>query len=90
MAKKKVQVEGTPVPAFDVKDLSEEQIVDIVCNSLDTLCTTLAERGLDPELITASLLRTFADRMCDSNDRETYEEVLQLALEDEWEEVTLH
>jgi hypothetical protein len=89
MAKKKTQVEET-VPAFDIAGLSEEQVVDLVCTSLDTLCTTLAERGLDPELITASLLRTFADRMCESNDRATYEEVLQLALEDEWEEITLH
>jgi len=89
MAKKKAQVEET-VPAFDIAGLSEEQVVDLVCTSLDTLCTTLAERGLDPELITASLLRTFADRMCESNDRATYEEVLQLALEDEWEEITLH
>jgi hypothetical protein len=90
MAKKKVQVEETPVPAFDVAGLSEEQIVDIICNSLDTLCATLEQRGLDTELITASLMRTFADRMCESNDRATYEEVLQLALEDQWEEVTIH
>jgi hypothetical protein len=89
MAKKKLTVEE-PVPAFDTKGLSEEQIVDIICNSLDTLCATLEQRGLDTELITASLMRTFADRMCEANDRETYEEVLQLALEDEWEEITLH
>lgn len=89
MAKKKALVEET-APVFDVSNLSEEQVVDIVCNSLDTLCTSLAARGLAQELITASLLRMFADRMCDSNDRETYEEVLQLALEDPWDEITLH
>ena len=89
MAKKKVEVETAPV-AIDVQGLNEEQIVDYICNSLDTLCASLEDAGLDPELVTASLFRLFAEHMCESGDRSTYEEVLTLALEDEWEEVTLH
>jgi hypothetical protein len=90
MAKKKVEVQPASTIELDVKGLNEEQIVDYICNSLDTLCASLEQGGLDPELVTASLFRLFAERMCDSGDRETYETVLELALEDEWEEVTIH
>lgn len=90
MAKKKVEVEPASTVEVDVQGLNEEQIVDYICNSLDTLCANLEEAGLDPELVTASLFRLFAEHMCESGDRATYEEVLTLALEDEWEEVTLH
>jgi hypothetical protein len=90
MAKKKVEVQPASTIELDVKGLNEEQILDYICNSLDTLCASLEQGGLDPELVTASLFRLFAEHMCESGDRATYETVLELALEDQWEEVTLH
>ena len=90
MAKKKLELETVSAIESEVKGLNEEQIVDYICLSLDTLCARLEAAGLDPELVTASLFRLFAEHMCESGDRATYEEVLELALEDQWEEVTLH
>lgn len=89
MARKKIPV-PEPVVQFDTSTMTDEQVVDIICHSLTAVCDSMTARGLDPELVTASLLQLFAERMCESGDRETYESVLELALEDPWEEVTLH
>ena len=90
MPKKKAIEQEVEVQQIDTSGMSDEQIVDVICDSLDKLCTTLVERGMDEELVTASLFRLFAERMADSGDRETYEEVLEIALEEPWEEIVLH
>jgi hypothetical protein len=93
MAKKKSAMDGIvtrEIQQFNTVDMSEEEIVDVASEQLDQLCCQLAEGGLSSDLVTAALFRLFAERMCDSGDRETYETVLELALEDEWEEVTIH
>jgi hypothetical protein len=89
MAKKKAPVQEEAI-VLDFKDMSEQDIVDIVCDHLAVLCNQLEQQGTNPELVTAGLFRLFAERMCDSGDRDTYDNVLEMALEDQWEEVTIH
>lgn len=90
--KKKVEdaVEAVAEELINTKGLSVEQILDGVCEALHTLADTLESQGIDSELITGALFRCFAERMADVNDRETYEEVLEEALETPWEDITLH
>lgn len=90
--KKKVEnaVEQAAEELIDTKGLSVEQILDEVCIALHTLAETLEEQGIEGDLITGALFRAFAERMADVNDRETYEEVLEEALDTPWEDVTLH
>ena len=83
-------VEQAVEELIDLKGLSVEQILDGVCEALHTLADTLEEQGIEPDLITGALFRCFAERMADVNDRETYEEILEEALETPWEDVTLH
>lgn len=74
----------------NIEGLSDDQIVEVIADSLTSIADQLESAGVDPELITAVFFRQFAERMCESGDRAGYEEVLEIALEDEWEEITLH
>ena len=90
--KKKVKdaVEQAAEELIDTKGLSVEQILDEVSLALHTLADTLEEQGIDSEIVTGAMFRCFAERMADVNDRETYEEVLEEALETPWDDITLH
>lgn len=90
--KKKVEdaVDAVAEEMINTKGLSVEQILDGVCEALHTLADNLESQGIEGELITGALFRCFAERMADVNDRETYEEVLEEALETPWDDITLH
>lgn len=83
-------VKETLEDVIDTKGLSVEQILDGVVDALHDLADSLEERGIDAELVTGALFRAFAERMAEVNDRDTYEEILEEALETPWEDVTLH
>lgn len=78
-------------PALDdFSKLDTDQQLSIVCSTIESLCLNLEQRGVDPELVNAVLLESFAARMADVNDRSGYEEMLQEALDTEWTDVTIH
>lgn len=75
---------------LDLSSLGDEQAMTILENSIATLCSTLEQSGVDPDLITSALFSLFADRMATLGDREQYEMILAAALEEPWLEYTVH
>lgn len=85
------QPKSEPVPATaDFSALTEEQTADLLEIAVETLCLQLETAGADPDLITGILFNHFTQRLCDVNDREQYEMVLEMALETPWDDITVH
>lgn len=78
------------VPAEDFSKLTEDQTAELVEVTFETLCRRLEDQGVDPELVTGILFNHFTQRLCDMNDREQYEMILEMALETPWDEQTIH
>ena len=78
------------IPSVDFSKLSEDQTAELLEVTFDTLCARLEAEGVDPELITGILFNHFTQRLCDVNDREQYEMILEMALETPWDEQTIH
>lgn len=77
-------------PEVDVSQLTPDQQADLLTEALSRFTETLLAQGFDPEVLAPILLEQFASIMCDLGDRQAYEEVLEMALEDEWPEHWLH
>jgi hypothetical protein len=78
------------IPSEDFSKLTEDQTAELVEVTFETLCRRLEENGVDPELVTGILFNHFTQRLCDMNDREQYEMILEMALETPWDEQTIH
>jgi len=78
------------VPNEDFSKLSEDQVTDLLEHTLATLCDRLEANGVDPDYISGALFNHFTQRLCDVNDREQYEMILEMALDSEWDEQTIH
>ena len=78
------------IPAVDFSQLTEDQTAELLEVTFDTLCSRLEAEGIDPELITGILFNHFTQRLCDINDREQYDMILEMALETPWDEQTIH
>ncbi len=78
------------VPNEDYSKLTDDQMSDLLEITLTALCAKLEESGVDPDFITGALFNQFTQRLCDLNDREQYDMILESALESEWDEQTLH
>ncbi len=74
----------------DIRDLDQEQQMEIVAVSVEAFCTAMEEKGIDSVMISAVLLDAFAARMADINDREGYEAMLEEAMLAEWSDITVH
>lgn len=74
----------------DLGELDMEQQVEVVSLALEHFCEELEARGLEPAMIDALLLAVFSQRMADLGDRATYEEMLNNALDDPWDEHSIH
>ena len=73
------------------KDLTEDQSFDLAYNTLIALCAELDAKGLDPDILTASLFVVYSERMYEADAREEFEEMLEEALEEPWPDApTLH
>lgn len=76
---------------IDVSKLDDDQILDLVYNTMETLCEELELRGIDPSYIDSTLFILFTERMYVAGDRESFENILEEALEDSWPDApTLH
>lgn len=78
------------VPKEDFSKLTEDQTAELLEHTFETLCHRLELEGVDPDLITGILFNHFTQRLCDVNDREQYEMILEMALETPWDEQTIH
>jgi hypothetical protein len=70
--------------------LNDDQKMDLIAQGLEAFCRGLEAKGVDPALITDTIFAVFCDRAAELGDREAYEELLTVALEDPWEEYTVH
>jgi hypothetical protein len=86
---KSIQPESV-LPTDDFSKLSEDQAAEILEVTFETICDRLEASGVDPDLITGILFNHFTQRLCDVDDREQYEMILELALETPWDEHTYH
>jgi hypothetical protein len=78
------------LPTEDFSTLTEDQAADILEHTFETICLRLEQAGVDPDLITGILFNHFTQRLCDMDDREQYDLVLECALETPWDEHTYH
>lgn len=74
----------------DFSKLTDDQQLDLLDATFDSLTLKLEESGIDPELISAALFNCFSQRMADQGDRTQYELILEEALEIAWDDITLH
>ncbi len=86
----KVQKSEDLIPKEDFSKLSEDQTAELLEVTFETFCARLEAEGIDPDLITGILFNHFTQRLCDVNDREQYEMILEMALETPWDEQTIH
>ena len=74
----------------DFSELELDQQFGIVMATVESLCANLESQGVDTEVITAVLLESFAQRMANINDRTGYEDMLQAAMDTEWQDQSIH
>lgn len=86
----KVQKPQDLIPKEDFSKLTEDETAELLEATFETFCARLEEQGIDPDLITGIMFNHFTQRLCDVNDREQYEMILEMALETAWDEQTIH
>lgn len=94
MAKSKTKTppksEETVSVVADWDRLTDDQQYEVLANAIQEMTEKLDLSGADPELISAAVFSVFVERMCASGDREQYEDILQEAMDTDWEEHTVH
>lgn len=75
---------------IDFSKLEVEQQVEIICRSIEAVCNELESKGVDPYMLSSVLLDAFCSRMAECNDRESFESMIEEAMEVPWEDVTIH
>jgi hypothetical protein len=73
-----------------ISELEIEQQAEAIAHGLLEFCDNLQSKGIDPAVLNAVLLRVFCERMADEGDRQGFEELLEMAMEEPWDEHTLH
>lgn len=76
---------------FDTSKLTDDQVLDLVYSTLETLCEELEVRGIEPGYIDSTLFILFTERMYVAGDRAAYDGILEEALADLWPDApTIH
>lgn len=76
---------------FDLSGKDDDQMIDLVYGTLETLCSELESRGFAPDVIDATMFIFWQQRMFEADAREDFEDILREALEDDWPEgPTIH
>ena len=86
-AKDKVDSESTHI---DLSQIPQEQQVEIIARSIEAVCLELERKGVDPYMLSSVLLDAFCSRMAECNDRDTFESLIEEAMDVPWEDVTIH
>lgn len=71
-------------------DITTEQAVEIIADILHAFSDQMNEQGIEEPVMLATLLTVYAERAADFGDRELYLEQLEAAIEEEWDEHTVH
>jgi hypothetical protein len=69
-----------------VSALSEEDLITLVYTSLDAFCMLLEEKGIQGDYIDPVLLGLFSMRMSEDASRDEFEDMLQDAIDEPWED----
>ena len=89
-ALERVTLEATEEELAELKGCSADMIGEYVIDRLHDYCLSLEALNLNPEILMAALLQVYCDVACEHGDRSSYTEQLEFALEDEWEEHSIH
>ena len=89
-ALERVTLEATEEELAELKGCSADMIGEYVIDRLHDYCDSLEALNLNPEILMAALLQVYCDVAVEHGDRSSYTEQLEFALEDEWEEHSIH
>jgi len=89
-ALERVTLEATEEELTELAGCSADQIGEYVIDRIQEYCDSLEALKLNPEIMMAALLQVYCDVACEHGDRTAYTEQLEFALEDEWEEHSIH
>jgi hypothetical protein len=89
-ALERVELEVTEEELAELAGCSADQIGEYVIDRIQEYCDSLEALKLNPEIMMAALLQVYCDVACEHGDRSAYTEQLEFALEDEWEEHSIH
>jgi hypothetical protein len=76
--------------SLELPQLTLEQQVEILAEGISAFCQRVHDQGVDPSIMSTVLLTVYCEQMCDLGDRASYEQQLEAALDDTWEEHSLH
>jgi hypothetical protein len=71
-------------------ELTAEQQLELMIETLEEFCGNLEANGVHHAVLDAALLTVYAGRFAERGDRDSYEAQLESALEEPWDEVTIH
>jgi hypothetical protein len=89
-ALERVTLEVTEEELKELAECDAESVGEYVIDRIHDYCDTLQELNINPEILMAALLQVYCDVACEHGDRPAYTEQLEFALQDEWEEHTVH
>lgn len=69
---------------FDIDNAEDDQLIDLVFGTLETLCAELESQGMPPDIIDASMFIFWQQRMFEADARDEFESILEEALEESW------
>lgn len=70
----------------DAGQLTEDQQYELCMQGFSNFAEQLTLQGFSPEIVSAAQFHSFVKRMQQDSDREEFEEILALALEQDWPE----
>ena len=89
-ALERVELAVTEEELAELAGCSADQIGEYVIDRVQDYCDSLADLKLNPAIMMAALLQVYCDVACEHGDRSAYREQLEFALDDEWEEHSIH
>ena len=89
-ALERVELEVTEEELKELAACDAESVGEYVIDRIHDYCDSLQDLNINPEILMAALLQVYCDVACEHGDRSAYTEQLEFALEDEWEEHTIH
>jgi hypothetical protein len=89
-ALERVELLVTEEELTELAGCSADQIGEYVIDRIHDYCESLEALNLNPEIMMAALLQVYCDVACEHGDRSAYREQLEFALDDEWEEHSIH
>ena len=89
-ALERVTLEVTEEELKELAECDAESVGEYVIDRIMDYCDSLAALKINPEILMAALLQVYCDVACEHGDRSAYREQLEFALDDEWEEHSIH